>query len=94
MHTLLYGNNQEPLYLFTLVKTNDIKPLVRIANWDTCMEMLSNHTIESNDAGFYNHVIHQEIVENESTEASCLCNRKGRGNDYFTYITIERAIAE
>lgn len=94
MYTLLYDNNQEPLYLFTLVKTNDIKPLIRIANWGRCMKMLSNHTVERNDERFYNHVIHQEIVENESAEASCLCNKRGWGNDFFTYITIKRAVVE
>ena len=47
-------------------------------------------TTEVNDDRFFAQLIHKEINEEfHKAEASMRCNRKGWGNDFFKYITIE-----
>lgn len=80
----------ENLYILTSVSTNDIKPYIKVDTWTKCKEMLERMTIEVNDDRSFVQLIHKEIDEEFNTaNASMRCNRKGWGNDFFKYITIE-----
>ncbi len=80
----------ENLYILTSVSTNDIKPYIKVDTWTKCKEMLERMTIEANDDRSFVQLIHKNINEELCTaEASMRCNRKGWGNDFFKYITIE-----
>lgn len=44
---------------------------------------------EQDDDRFFAQLIHKKLNELGTAEASMRCNKKGWGNDYFKYITIE-----
>lgn len=47
-------------------------------------------TLETDNNIFFAQLIHKEVDEEfHQAEASMRCNKKGWGNDYFNYITIE-----
>ena len=80
----------ENLYILTSVSTNDIKPYITVDIWEKCKETLEQMTTEVNDDRFFAQLIHKEINEEfHKAEVSMRCNRKGWGNDFFKYITIE-----
>ena len=80
----------ENLYILTSVSTNDIKPYITVDTWAKCKETLEQMTTEINDDRFFAQLVHKEINEEfNKAEASMRCNRKGWGNDFFKYITIE-----
>ena len=83
--------NGEQLYLFVIVSTNDIEPLIRISTWKKCIEMFESATTEMDNDRFLAHLIKKDITENVYAKATMLCNEKGWGNDFFKYITIEPA---
>lgn len=80
----------ENLYILTSVSTNDIKPYIKVDTWAKCKETLESMTIEVIDDRFFAQLIHKEVDDEFHTaKASMRCNRKGWGNDFFKYITIE-----
>ena len=80
----------ENLYILTSVSTNDIKPYFHVDTWERCKELFNKMTVKQNDDSFFAQLIHKKINETmQIAEASVRCNRKGWGNDYFQYITIE-----
>lgn len=80
----------EKLYMLTIVCTNDIQPIIIVDTWKGCVKRFNQHTLEINSDVLFMQLIHKEIKEdNKFAEASMRCNRKGWGNDYFKYITIE-----
>ena len=80
----------ENLYILTSVSTNEIKPYITVDTWAKCKETLESMTTEINDDRFFAQLVHKEINEEfNKAEASMRCNRKGWGNDFFKYITIE-----
>lgn len=90
MYGQITNKNGEDLYILTSVSTNNIKPYIRINTWTKCKELLERITTKQDDDRFFAQLIHKEVdEENHEAEASMRCNRKGWGNDYFKYITIE-----
>jgi hypothetical protein len=80
----------ENLYILTSVSTNDIKPYITVDTWAKCKEQLEQMTVETDNDRFFAQLIHKEVNEEfHKAEASMRCNRKGWGNDFFKYITIE-----
>lgn len=80
----------ENLYILTSVSTNDIKPYITVDTWEKCKEQLEYITTEKDDSRFFARLIHKEVNEEfHKAEASMRCNKKGWGNDFFKYITIE-----
>ena len=73
------------------MSTNDIEPQTKISTWEKCMEMFESMTTEINNDRFLARLISKDIIENMYAKATMLCNRKGWGNDFFKYITIEPA---
>lgn len=95
MYTQITNRKGEKLYILTVVNTNDIKPYIKVDTWAKCKEELEYMTIEKDGVSFFGQLIHKEIdEENHEAEASMRCNRKGWGNDYFKYITIEPIYTE
>lgn len=78
----------EKLYIITIVSSNDIKPLIKVDTWEECLKTFKSVTEEVNNDNFLVQLIHKELTE-VTAEASIRCNKKGWGNDYFRYITIE-----
>lgn len=80
----------ENLYILTSVSTNDIKPYITVDTWAKCKELFTKLTITQEDEHFLTQLVHKEINEEfHKAEASMRCNKKGWGNDFFKYITIE-----
>lgn len=80
----------ENLYILTSVSTNDIKPYITVDTWENCITRFNHLTVETDSDRFFAQKVHKVINdENHLAEASMRCNRKGWGNDYFQYITIE-----
>ena len=95
MHGQITNKKGEKLYILTSVSTNDIKPYIKVNTWEKCKEQLEHITTEQDGVSFFAQLIHKEINEEFNTaEASMRCNRKGWGNDYFKYITIEPIYTE
>lgn len=90
MYKQITNKNGEKLYLLTLVSTNDIKPYTKVDTWAKCKEQLERMTVETDNDMFFAQLIHKEVDEEfHKAEASMRCNKKGWGNDFFKYITIE-----
>lgn len=95
MYGQITNEKGEKLYILTSVSTNDIKPYIKVDTWEKCKDLFSRMTIEQDDNRFFAQLIHKEVdEENHEAEASMRCNRKGWGNDYFKYITIEPLYTE
>lgn len=80
--------------MFIIVSTNNIEPLTKISTWEKCIEIFESMTTEMNNDRFLAHLISKKIIENTRAKATVLCNKKGWGNDFFRYITIEPAYIE
>lgn len=90
MFDQIQNKKGEKLYILTSVFTNDIKPYIKVNTWEKCKEHLEDITTEVDNDRFFAQLVHKEINEEFHTaEASMRCNKKGWGNDYFKYITIE-----
>ena len=90
MYSQIKNTNEEKLYIFTVVSTNDIKPYIKVDTWKGCIKKLEQVTTEVNNDRFFAQLIHKEINKDYyRAEASMRCNKKGWGSDYFQYITIE-----
>ena len=95
MYSHIQNRKGEKLYIFTVVSTNDIKPYIKINTWEKCKEWFEDMTIEVDNDRFFSQLIHKEVDEiNHIAEASMRCNRKGWGNEFFKYITIEPLYTE
>ena len=95
MYGQITNKKGEKLYILTSVFTNDIKPYITVNTWAKCKEQLERMTEERNDSAFFIQLIHKRISEEHNiAEASLRCNKKGWGNDYFEYITIEPLYTE
>ena len=95
MYGQILNTNGEKLYLLTLVSTNDIKPYTKVDTWAKCKEQLERMTVETDNDMFFAQLIHKEVDEEfHKAEASMRCNKKGWGNDFFKYITIEPLYTE
>lgn len=95
MYRQITNKKGEGLYILTVVSTNDIKPYVKVDTWTKCKATLERMTTEVDSDIFFAQLIHKEINEEfRKAEASVRCNKKGWGNDYFQYITIERLYTE
>lgn len=80
----------EKLYILTIANTNSIKPYTCVNTWEECLKHFEMATKELDNDRFFAQIIHKDISETANTaEASVRCNKKGCGNDYFSYITIE-----
>lgn len=90
MFNQITNKKGENLYILTSVSTNDIKPYIKVDTWAKCKKTLESMTIEVIDDRFFAQLIHKEVDDEFHTaKASMRCNRKGWGNDFFKYITIE-----
>ena len=90
MFSQIKNTNEEKLYIFTVVSTNDIKPYIKVDTWKGCIKKLEQLTLEADNDRFFAQLIHKEINKDcHRAEASMRCNKKGWGSDYFQYITIE-----
>ena len=90
MYSQIKNTKEEKLYILTVISTNDIKPYIKVNTWEKCKELFSQMITEKDGVSFFAQLIHKEVDEgNHEAEASMRCNRKGWGNDYFKYITIE-----
>lgn len=95
MYGQILNTYGEELYLLTLVSTNDIKPYTKVNTWAKCKEQLERMTVETDNDVFFAQLIHKEVNEEfHKAEVSMRCNKKGWGNDYFQYITIEPLYTE
>lgn len=95
MYSQIKNTKGEGLYIITIVSTNDIQPNVIASTWEGCVKRLEQITLEADNDRFFAQLIHKEINKDyHRAEASMRCNRKGWGNDYFTYITIEPLYTE
>lgn len=80
----------EKLYILTIANTNSIKPYTYVNTWEKCKQKFEWATAEIDDSISFSQLIHKEIdSETHTINASMRCNRKGWGDDYFKYITIE-----
>lgn len=85
----------EKLYILTIVSTNDVKPYITVNTWEKCKQKFEQATIEIDDSRSFSQLIHKEIdSETHTINASMRCNRKGWGNDFFKYITIDPLYTE
>lgn len=83
------------LKVLEVVSTNDIQPHVIASTWEGCIKRLRQLTLEADNDRFFTQLIHKEINKDcHRAEASMRCNKKGWGNDYFQYITIEPLYTE
>ncbi len=95
MYKQITNNIGEELYILTTVSTNEIKPFIIVDTWAKCKERLEGMTEEKDNSAFLIQLIHKKInKERHIAEASVRCNRKGLGNDFFKYITIEPLYSE
>ena len=89
MYEQITNKKGEKLYILTVISTNDIRPYIKVSTWEKCKELFSQMIKEQDDNRFFAQLIHKGVNELGIAEASMRCNRKGWGNDYFKYITIE-----
>lgn len=90
MYRQMLNRDGEELYLLTLVRTNDIRPYIRVDTWAKCKEQLERATTEKDNNKFFAQLIHKEVDEEfHKAEASMRCNRKDWDDVFFKYITIE-----
>lgn len=95
MYSHIRNKKGEELYILLVVSTNDIKPYIKINTWAKCKEQLEQVTEEVDNDRFFSQLIYKEVDEiSHIAEASMRCNRKGWGNDFFKYITIEPLYTE
>lgn len=95
MYEQIVNKKGESLYILTSVSTNDIKPYIKVDTWAKCKAILERMTTEVDNDIFFAQLIHKEIKDEfRKVEASMRCNKKGWGNDYFQYITIEPLYSE
>ena len=95
MYGQITNKKDEDLYIFISVSTNNIKPYIKIGTWAKCKKQLERITTEQDSVSFFAQLIHKEVDEEfHKAEASMRCNKKGWGNDYFKYITIEPLYTE
>lgn len=90
MFDQIINKKGEKLYILTTVFTNEIKPFIVVDTWAKCKERLEGMTKEKDNPAFFIQLIHKNINEEKYlADASVRCTRKGLGNDFFKYITIE-----
>ena len=95
MYSHIQNRKGEKLYILVAVSTNDIKPYIKINTWEGCKEQLEQMTAEVDNDRLFAQLIHKEVDEiNHTAEASMRCNRKGWGNNFFKYLTIEPLYTE
>mgnify|MGYP003459827214 CR=1 FL=1 len=95
MYSHIRNKKGEKLYILTAVSTNDIKPYITVNTWEKCKERLEYITAEQDSISFFAQLIHKKVDEEfHEAEASMRCNRRGWGNDFFKYITIEPLYTE
>ncbi len=95
MYSQIKNTKGEDLYILTTVFTNEIRPFIVVDTWTKCKERLEGMTKEKDNPAFFIQLIHKNINEERHlVDASVRCTRKGLGNDFFKYITIEPLYTE
>lgn len=94
MYNQIENRKGEKLYILTAVVTNDIKPYIKVDTWEKCKDLFSRMITEQDDDRFFAQLIHKELNELDTAEASMRCNQKGWGPDFFRYMTINPLYTE